>query len=439
MSAMVRFYMVNTGAPLGLVGVDGAGKLVYTSTTVRRIVESLCRSAKISPVQAVDYYAAGWSNGAIASTTETPPTATSVEKGHPHPGQRYTHGWKPVAETLFDADHHYGHTTVSMSVRSDGSASAFVNDSEMRFQNDSEMRLQVEDIPDLVDALDSHLTRHEAGDRDEPTRVPTSAGHEIEISSPRPDRVEVQFETADGDLAAIVLTPDEVEQFTADLEELAAQYQPQVLHTTHVSDDLTLNLLSHDRVGADGSDLTLSHAEVPDVAAALDRLAGRYADLPQEWDPDGHPMHVDERDLGGGLMLRWLSDGSAVLERGDMEMTIPAGQSAAAVAALRGLEEHLGPRLTAKGHRLVRQLAKQAGVSKEQGTVGQYRARHLRRWFERGEGAARIAWGTPGDFDRCVAIAAEHMRGPEGYCNLRHKGALGFYPATHAAMERGNK
>jgi hypothetical protein len=52
-----------------------------------------------------------------------------------------------------------------------------------------------------------------------------------------------------------------------------------------------------------------------------------------------------------------------------------------------------------------------------------------------------IAWGTPGDFNRCVAQVTEHGKmTPEqakGYCNLRHHDALGYYPGTHARMERG--
>lgn len=92
MTGMVQFYTVKTGAPLGSVGVDDAGGLVYTSTTVKRIVQTLQRSAKLTTAQAVAYYRSGWSNGAIASTATVPP----VTKGHPHPGQRYTHGWKPV-------------------------------------------------------------------------------------------------------------------------------------------------------------------------------------------------------------------------------------------------------------------------------------------------------------------------------------------------------
>lgn len=64
-------------------------------------------------------------------------------------------------------------------------------------------------------------------------------------------------------------------------------------------------------------------------------------------------------------------------------------------------------------------------------------AENLRHWYTHGEGAGRIGWGSAGDFDRCVAIASEHMS-PEdakGYCNLRHHDALGIYPATHAAAE----
>jgi len=52
-----------------------------------------------------------------------------------------------------------------------------------------------------------------------------------------------------------------------------------------------------------------------------------------------------------------------------------------------------------------------------------------------------IAWGTPGDFDRCVAQVTAHGKmSPEqakGYCNLRHHDALGYWPAQHAEMERG--
>jgi hypothetical protein len=66
-------------------------------------------------------------------------------------------------------------------------------------------------------------------------------------------------------------------------------------------------------------------------------------------------------------------------------------------------------------------------------------AEKLRRYWVRGEGAAKIRWGTPGDWKRCVKHLAKYM-GPraKGYCQLRHKDALGYYTATHAKRDRGN-
>ena len=62
-------------------------------------------------------------------------------------------------------------------------------------------------------------------------------------------------------------------------------------------------------------------------------------------------------------------------------------------------------------------------------------AESLRRYWVRGEGAAKIRWGTGGDWKRCVRHLSKYMGDrAKGYCNLRHKEALGFYPATHAKM-----
>lgn len=56
-------------------------------------------------------------------------------------------------------------------------------------------------------------------------------------------------------------------------------------------------------------------------------------------------------------------------------------------------------------------------------------ANRLKRYWEHGEGAAKIRWGTDGDWTRCVRQLSKYM-GPraKGYCTLRHKGALGYYP-----------
>jgi HK97 family phage prohead protease len=61
----------------------------------------------------------------------------------------------------------------------------------------------------------------------------------------------------------------------------------------------------------------------------------------------------------------------------------------------------------------------------------------LHEYWVHGEGAAKIRWGTPNDFARCVEHLGKYIKDPQGYCNLAHHAALGYYPATHAAMEHG--
>jgi Putative peptidoglycan binding domain len=65
-------------------------------------------------------------------------------------------------------------------------------------------------------------------------------------------------------------------------------------------------------------------------------------------------------------------------------------------------------------------------------------AEKLHEYWVHGEGAAKIRWGEPGDFDRCTHQLEEHAHfTPEqahGYCNLAHHAALGIYPATHAKL-----
>lgn len=56
-------------------------------------------------------------------------------------------------------------------------------------------------------------------------------------------------------------------------------------------------------------------------------------------------------------------------------------------------------------------------------------AQRLRRYWLAGEGAAKIRWGTPGDFTRCVRLLNDYMPGrAEGYCANLHKQATGMWP-----------
>lgn len=62
-------------------------------------------------------------------------------------------------------------------------------------------------------------------------------------------------------------------------------------------------------------------------------------------------------------------------------------------------------------------------------------AEDLRAYWTTGPGGAKIKWGTPGDFTRCVRLLEEHMPGrAEGYCANRHKEMTGMWPG-----DKGNK
>jgi phage head maturation protease len=60
----------------------------------------------------------------------------------------------------------------------------------------------------------------------------------------------------------------------------------------------------------------------------------------------------------------------------------------------------------------------------------------LHEYWVHGDGAAKIHWGQPDDFARCVEHLGKYIKDPQGYCNLAHKAATGMYPAQHAAMEK---
>jgi 2'-5' RNA ligase len=86
----------------------------------------------------------------------------------------------------------------------------------------------------------------------------------------------------------------------------------------------------------------------------------------------------------------------------------------------------------------VTNLAKSA--SDKTNPTGEFRARHLIRWYNEGAGG-QIAWGTPGDFAACVRIAGQHMS-PEhakGFCALRHKDATGARPGQAPAERAMHK
>ena len=60
----------------------------------------------------------------------------------------------------------------------------------------------------------------------------------------------------------------------------------------------------------------------------------------------------------------------------------------------------------------------------------------LHYYWAYGMGAQKIGWGQPDDFYRCVAELGKYVDDPQGYCAKMHHEVLGFWPATHARMER---
>lgn len=61
----------------------------------------------------------------------------------------------------------------------------------------------------------------------------------------------------------------------------------------------------------------------------------------------------------------------------------------------------------------------------------------LMRYWAHGEGAAKIDWGTPGDFDRCVVELGKHVSPAivKGLCSNLHRRATGARPG-HAPGEQ---
>jgi hypothetical protein len=62
----------------------------------------------------------------------------------------------------------------------------------------------------------------------------------------------------------------------------------------------------------------------------------------------------------------------------------------------------------------------------------------LMRYWAEGEGAAKVRWGIPGDFDRCVMHLGKYV-GPgvvKGLCANLHHRATGGWPGHAPGIEQ---
>jgi hypothetical protein len=67
-------------------------------------------------------------------------------------------------------------------------------------------------------------------------------------------------------------------------------------------------------------------------------------------------------------------------------------------------------------------------------------AEKLRRYWEHGEGAAKIQWGTPGDWTRCFRNLSKYMgERAKGYCALRHKEVDHMWPGDKRNREMASR
>ena len=69
------------------------------------------------------------------------------------------------------------------------------------------------------------------------------------------------------------------------------------------------------------------------------------------------------------------------------------------------------------------------GIDKDPDPSPNPGATELREYWVHGEGAAKIKWGAPHDFDRCVNQLRKYVGpGAEGLCNVYHRSAMGAPP-----------
>ena len=63
----------------------------------------------------------------------------------------------------------------------------------------------------------------------------------------------------------------------------------------------------------------------------------------------------------------------------------------------------------------------------------------LMRYWSEGEGAAKIAWGQPGDFDRCIIELGKYVNPGQvkGLCANLHHRATGAWPGHAPAEQHG--
>lgn len=166
--------------------------------------------------------------------------------------------------------------------------------------------------------------------------------------------------------------------------------------------------------------------------------------------PDQHPIAASARMISRGYAL---PDGSLLITDAlSLRTAITASAEASNQEAAR---KHVVKRARALGRadlipgdwgktyvseeyklwgpngEIISLVASEGGVDKNRGN-----AEKLRRYWVHGEGAAKIQWGAPGDWYRCVSHLSKYLgTRAKGYCTLRHHDALGVWPGQEGKKD----
>lgn len=225
------------------------------------------------------------------------------------------------------------------------------------------------------------------------------------------------------------------------------------------------NLEAHEAIGlmADGMLRGVS-VDLDRAVAVLQNRDGSTFDI-ESWDPDGEqPVTVlSEYRLAAATLCAVPAFDEAFVALGPWTDEAPAGEEVPseeedplvasactpceAAAALEAAEVALGSDefharlLEALGRPLVAGATFAPGTKDGPGWVTNPKeTQQLRRYWTKGEGAAKIRWGQPGDFNRCRAQLAKYVTNPDwlaGTCANMHKVALGVWPGQEAAAVEG--
>lgn len=159
------------------------------------------------------------------------------------------------------------------------------------------------------------------------------------------------------------------------------------------------------------------------AAAAADALTGPERPLVKQWRTRGDDrVRKAHRDADGQLRLldeTFTVDGAQMRYPGD-----PLAPADLTIACRCMMRVSHAP-------------ADERTASMEDGSIQFDRMPpQLREYWIHGEGAAKIRWGTPGSFERCVrALRPKFPQDPEGLCANLHHEATGKWPSQKAATE----